>query len=131
MKLRQKSPLALCVFYVLGVIGLAASLHFSGNNLFSIGLANSAKCRVCAGDKKIAKAGHCYKAASAGVKVKDSVQVEDKLSLPKNYSISEFLGPIISQFISALFPRTFTMIARKAPALAAGQAVAILHCVIQ
>jgi hypothetical protein len=113
MKLRQKSPLALYVFYVLGVIGLATSLYFSGKNLSSIGLTDSAKCSICAGDKKIAKAGHCYKAASAGVKVKDSVQVEGKLSLPKNYSISEFLGPIISRFISALFPRTFSMIAKN------------------
>ncbi|MDB5019791.1 MAG: hypothetical protein JWQ28_918 [Pedobacter sp.] len=131
MKLRQKSALALCVFYVLSVIGLAVSLHFCDNNLSSISLADTAKCTSCGADKKVTKADHCCKNTSLEVKVKDSHQAVSKVSLPENYSISLFLGPIISQFISAVFPRTFSMIAGKAPPLSARQALYIFNCVFR
>jgi hypothetical protein len=131
MKLRQKSALALCVFYVLSVIGLAVSLHFCGNNLSSISLADSAKCGSCGAEKKVSVANHCCKTTSLEVKVKDSHQAVGKVSLPENYSISLFFGPIISQFIAAVFPRTFSMVAGKAPPLSARQALYIYHCVFR
>jgi hypothetical protein len=131
MKLRQKSALALCVFYVLSVIGLAISLHFCCDNLSSISLAGNAKSTACVEGKKVAKTDHCCKTTSLEVKVKDSHQAVSKVSLPENYSISLFLGPIISQFVSAIFPRTFSLIAGKAPPLSARQALYIINCVFR
>lgn len=133
MKMRQKSALVLCLFYVLSVIGIAVSMHFCGDNLSSVSLAGSAKCSVCGAEKvaanKTSKADHCCKTTSLEVKVKDSHQGVSKVSLPENYSISLFLGPIVSQFIAAIFPRTLSMLAGKAPPLSARQALYIFNCV--
>lgn len=129
MKLRQKSALALCLLYVLSVVGLALSLHFCGDDLSSISLAGSAKCKVCSADKAATKAGHCCKNTSLEVKVKDSHQAESKVSLPGNYSISLFFGPIISQFVAAIFPKALSFISGKAPPRSARQALYIFNCV--
>jgi hypothetical protein len=129
MKMKQKSALFLCVLYVLSVIGLAVSLHFCGDNLSSVSLASSAKCTMCGADMKMSKADHCCKNTSVEVKVKDAHQTESKTSIPVNYSISLFLGPIVSHFISAIFPKTLSQITGKAPPLAAREALYMLNCV--
>lgn len=131
MKMRQKSALTLCFLYVLSVVGLAVSLHFCGDNLSSVSLAQSAKCGMCTSEKKVSTTDHCCKNTSLDIKVKDSHQGVGKVSLPKNYSISLFLGPIVSHFISSIFPKAFSNIAGKAPPLSARQALYIYHCVFR
>jgi len=131
MKLRQKSALILCFLYVFSVVGLAISLHFCGETLSSVSLAQSAKCAMCTSGKKVSTTDHCCKNTSLEVKVKDSHQAVGKVSLPKNYSISLFFGPVLSHFISTIFPRAFSNIAGKAPPLSARQALYIYNCVFR
>jgi hypothetical protein len=131
MKMRQKSAIALCIFYVLSVIGLAVSLHFCGDNLSSIGLANTAKCGMCASDMKVVKKDHCCKNTFLEVKVKDSHQAIAKVSLPQNYPISLFLAPMVSRGIFAISSRTFSRIAGKAPPFSIRQALYLFNCVFR
>jgi hypothetical protein len=131
MKLRQKSAIALCVFYVLSVIGLAVSLHFCGDNLSSVALASTAKCGMCGAEMKVVKADHCCKNTFLEVKVKDSHQAITKVSLPGNYPISLFLGPMLSHTALTILPKVISWIAGKAPPRSARLALHVFNCVFR
>jgi hypothetical protein len=131
MKLRQKSAIVLCVFYVLSVIGLALSLHFCGDTVSSVELAGTAKCTMCGKSEKPVKGDHCCKNTILEVKVKDAHQSIAKLNLPESYPITLFLQPGTSAAILAPIARTFSKIAGKAPPLSARIALHLLNCVFR
>lgn len=133
MKLRRKIAYGLCVFYLLSVIGIALSLHFCSGKLSSVDFAAETACKMCKGDesKKLAKDDTCCKNHKVEAKVTDKHQVGEKVNMPKNFSITLFLAPIIADYFQSLLPTLFSSIENKAPPLSSRISLHVFNCVFR
>jgi hypothetical protein len=133
MKMRKKIALGLCVFYLVSVIGIAMSLHFCGDNLSSVKFTEQAACSSCKvmNGKEMAKNDNCCKNETVKAKITDQHQSSDKLDLPKNYSITLFLTPIIANFIQSLLPGFFNQVESKASPLSSRISLHIMNCIFR
>jgi len=133
MKMRKKIAFGLCVFYLVSVIGIAMSLHFCGNQLSSVKFVEQAACDACHAmdGKEMAKKDNCCKNEKIEARVTDQHQSSDKVDLPKNYSITLFLTPIIADFIQSLLPKFFSGKESKAYPLQSKLSLHIINCVFR
>jgi hypothetical protein len=133
MKMRKKIAFGLCVFYLVSVIGIAMSLHFCGDKLSSVKFTEQASCNACKAmdGKEMAKKNDCCKNEKVEAKVTDQHQSSVKLDLPKNYSITLFITPIIANFIQSLLPSFFGQAENKAPPLSSRISLHIMNCIFR
>jgi hypothetical protein len=131
VKVSQKIAMALCVFYLISVIGVAMSMHFCSGKLSSVKIASTAKCGACKGAKPTKESHDCCKNTSVDAKIKDSHEPGFKIQLPKDFSIQLFLiKDIISQLVatpSRFFARNYS----KAPPLSSIVSLHIYNCVFR
>lgn len=131
MKLRQKLTLGLCAFYLMSIIGIALNMHFCSGKLSEVRFAKAATCSACKGSEKMEKNSDCCKDKSIEAKVKDSHEAGVKVSLPQNFSIELFLGPMVSNAFRVLFPALFSRAENKAPPLSSILSLHAYNCVFR
>jgi hypothetical protein len=131
MKMKQKIAMGLCVFYLVSVIGLAVSVHFCAGKLSSVRFIETAKCKACAKDSKIAKSHSCCKTTSVDVKIKDSHQAGAKVKLPDNFSLQLFLGTHLTYVFKAMLPKFLRLAENKAPPLSSIISLHLFNCVFR
>jgi hypothetical protein len=131
MKMKQKIAMGLCVFYLVSMIGLAMSMHFCAGKLSSVRFIETAKCKACTKDSKIAKGHNCCKTTAVDLKIKDSHQAGTKVKLPGNFGLQLFLGlPLIDVF-KAMLPELLRPAENKAPPLSSIISLHLFNCVFR
>jgi hypothetical protein len=131
MKMRQRSALALCTFYLISVIGVALSLHFCAGKLSSVHFTERVMCKVCKMETKPDSSKQCCKNTNVSAKITDSHESASKVSLPQNFSIKLFLTPIFAELFQQILPKLFTKAENKAPPLSARLSLYAYHCVFR
>ena len=131
MKLQQKIAMALCAFYLISVIGVAMNMHFCSGKLSEVSLHKTTGCGSCKSESKLAKNNKCCKNTAVEAKIKDSHKVESKVSLPKDFSIELFLGPVVSELFKIILPNTSGGSDNKAPPLSSIFSLHLLNCVFR
>ncbi|HMI04919.1 MAG TPA: hypothetical protein VK541_20695 [Pedobacter sp.] len=131
MKMKQKIAMGLCVFYLVSVIGLAVSMHFCAGKLSSVRFIETAKCKTCTKDSKIAKSHSCCKTTSVGVKIKDSHQAGAKVKMPGNFSLQLFLGTHLTDVFKVILPKSLRLEENKAPPLSSIISLHLFNCVFR
>jgi hypothetical protein len=131
MKVKQKIAMALCLFYLFSVIGLAISMHYCSGKLSSVRFTESAKCSVCKQEQKVVKTHNCCKTTDLVVKVKDSHQGGLKVKLPENFGLQLFSLPRISEWVTAFRSRLVRLSENKAPPLSSVISLHLYHCVFR
>lgn len=131
MKLRQKTALGFCAFYLISVIGVALSLHFCGGNLSAIHFTASAQCWGCKGAERKAESDKCCKNTTVDAKIKDSHQSGQKVSLPKDFGIQLFLFSILLEAPKDILRKLYSKIENKAPPFSARFSLFAFNCVFR
>ncbi len=131
MKLQQKIAMALCAFYLISVIGVAMNMHFCSGKLAEVSFKKTAGCGACKSESKYAKSEKCCQDTAVEAKIKDSHKGETKVSLPQDFSIELFFGPVVSELFKVILPNTTGGNVNKAPPLSSIISLHILHCVFR
>ncbi|WP_074590767.1 HYC_CC_PP family protein [Pedobacter antarcticus] len=131
MKLRQKIAMGLCAFYLISVIGIALSLHFCGGDLAAVQFTAKEHCKGCKASEKPDQTNTCCKNTAVDAKIKDSHESGVKVSLPKNYGVTLFLAPFLSEMIRAVLPVLFSGKADKVPPLSSRVSLYAYNCVFR
>ena len=131
MKMKQKIAMGLCVFYLVSVIGLAVSMHFCAGKLSSVRFIDTAKCKACTKDSKIAKSHSCCKTTSVDVKIKESHQAGLKVKLPDNFSLQMFFGEQLSEIFKIVLSKSIRLSENKAPPLSSIISLYLFNCVFR
>jgi hypothetical protein len=131
MKMKQKIAMGLCVFYLFSMIGLAVSMHFCAGKLSSVRFIETAKCKACTKDSKIAKGHSCCKTTSVDVKIKDSHQAGAKVKLPGDFSLQLFLGTQLTYVLKSVLANSLRLAENKAPPLSSIISLHLFNCVFR
>jgi hypothetical protein len=131
MKMKQKIAMGLCVFYLVSVIGLAMSMHFCAGKLSSVDFVETAKCKACTNDSKIAKSHNCCKTTAIDLKIKDSHQAGTKVKLPGNFALQLFLCVPLIDVFKAMLPEPLHQAENKAPPLSSIISLHLFNCVFR
>ena len=123
--------MALCVFYLISMIGVAMNMHFCSGKLSEVSFKKAAGCGACKADEKVGKGNECCKNTVVHAKIKDSHKAGDKISLPQDFSIELFFGSVVSELFKLILPNTSGANENKAPPLSAIFSLHILNCVFR
>lgn len=122
--------MALCVFYLISVIGVAMSMHFCGGKLSQVSFEKSASCGNCKINKVVDK-DDCCKDTGVHIKIDDSHKAANKVELPQNFSIALFYGIVVPELLKKVLPNRLSIIVNKAPPLSSLFSLHILNCVFR
>ena len=131
MKFKQKIALGFCAFYLVSVIGVALSLHFCGENLAAVNFKKTTHCKSCLAEKETQESDNCCTNTSVDAKITDSHQSGGGIELPKNFSITLFLFPVLSNIIDKVVPQLFSKQENKAPPFSSRVALYAYNCVFR
>lgn len=129
MKLKQKIAIFFTVLYTTSVMGIALSLHFCAGKLDNVKVfETSNSCSVCAKSVSTEKTDDCCKTSKVSLTVKDSHQLQAKVSLPKFFASVLFVRSPAIFVVEQAFVSSLTFISNKAPPLSAKIALHLFNC---
>lgn len=130
MKLKQKIAFGLCLFYIIGIVGIVVNMHFCGGKLSSVQLTETAKCGACKGEKEFNK-HNCCKNTEVKSNVDDSHEAGVKIKVPESSGMDLFLHPMLVDLVKIMLPKWFGSVDNKAPPLSSVISLHLFNCVFR